>query len=65
VEAPSGGDDAVQEGVLDSGKSGPIVVHLGAIGAFQDPAWLRVAELPALANKQHSVQATFSQAIAD
>ena len=30
VEAPAGGDDAGQEGVFESGISGPVAVHLGA-----------------------------------
>jgi len=43
-EAPAGGDDAGQEGVFESGISGPVAVHLGAGGALEDPAWLRVAK---------------------
>jgi hypothetical protein len=50
VEAPAGGDDAGWEGVLDSCISGPVTVHLGASGALQDAAWLRVAKRPILAN---------------
>jgi hypothetical protein len=30
VEAPAGGDDAGQKGVVDSSRSGPVAVHLGA-----------------------------------
>ena len=44
VKAPAGGDDARQESVLESGISGPVAVHLGASGALEDPAGLRVAE---------------------
>jgi len=50
VEAPAGGDDAGQEGVFESGISGPVAVHLGASGALQDPAWLRVTKRPVSAN---------------
>ena len=35
VEAPAGGDDAGQEGVIDSGISGPVAVH-GASGALEE-----------------------------
>jgi len=50
VEAPAGGDDAGQEGVFDSSISGPVSVHLGASGALQDLAWLRVTKRPVSAN---------------
>ena len=46
VEAPAGGGDAGQEGVLDFCISGPVALHLGASGALQDAAWLRVKERP-------------------
>jgi len=44
------GDDAGQEGVFESGISGPVAVHLVASGALEDPAWLRVAKRPVSAN---------------
>ena len=50
VDAPAGGDDARQEGVLESGISGPVAVHLGASGALEDPAGLRVAKGPVSAH---------------
>jgi hypothetical protein len=59
VEAPAGGDDAGQEGVIDSGISGPVAVHLGANGALQDPAWLRVTKRPVSANVSQVIAAEF------
>jgi hypothetical protein len=59
VEAPAGGDDAGQEGVIDSGISGPVAVHLGASGAHQDPSWLRVAKRPVSANVSQVIAAEF------
>jgi hypothetical protein len=59
VEAPAGGDDAGQEGVFESGISGPVSVHLGAGGALEDPAWLRVAKRPVLANVSQVISAEF------
>ena len=59
VEAPAGGDDAGQEGVLDSSISRPVAVHLGASGALQDPAWLRVTERPVSANVSQVIAAEF------
>jgi len=59
VEAPTGGDDAGQEGVLDSGMSGPVLVHLGASSALQDAAWLRVAKRPVLANVSQVIATEF------
>ena len=44
VEASAGGDYAGQEGVFESGVAGPVAVHLGASGALEDPAGLRVAD---------------------
>ena len=59
VEAPAGGDDAGQEGVLDSGISGPVAVHLGASGALQDPSWLRVTKRPVAADVSQVIAAEF------
>ena len=42
--------DEGQEGVFDSSISGPVSVHLGASGALQDLAWLRVTKRPVSAN---------------
>jgi len=58
VEAPAGGDDAEQEG-FDSSISGPVAVHLGASGALEDPAWLRGAKHPVLANVSLMIAAEF------
>ena len=57
VEAPACGDDAGQEGMLDSSISRPVAVHLGASGALQDPAWLRVTERPVSANVSQVIAA--------
>jgi len=59
VESPTGGDDAGQEGVFESGISGPVAVHLGASGALEDPAWLRVAKRPVSANVSQVISAEF------
>jgi len=59
VKAPAGGDDARQEGVLESGISGPVAVHLGASGALEDPAGLRVAEGSISAHVSQMISAEF------
>jgi len=59
VEAPAGGDDAGQEGVFESGISGPVAVHLGASGALEDPAGLRVAKGPVSANVSQMISTEF------
>ena len=59
VKAPAGGDDARQEGVLESGISGPVAVHLGASGALEDPGGLRVAEGPVSAHVSQMISAEF------
>jgi len=59
VEVPAGGDDAGQEGVFDSDISGPVSVHLGASGALEDPAWLRVVKRPVSANVSQMIAAEF------
>jgi len=57
---PAGGDDAGQEGVIDSGISGPgVAVHLGASSALQDPVWLRVSTRPVSANVSQLIAAEF------
>jgi len=59
VKAPAGGDDARQEGVLESGISGPVTVDLGASGALEDPAGLRVAEGSISAHVSQMISAEF------
>ena len=59
VEAPAGGDDARQEGVFESGISGPVAVHLGASGALEDPAGLRVAKGPVSAHVSQMISTEF------
>jgi len=59
VEAPAGGDDAGQEGVVDNSIAGPVSVHLGASGALQDPAWLRVTKRPISTNVGQVIAAEF------
>jgi hypothetical protein len=60
VEAPAGGDDARQEGVFQSGVSGPVAVHLGASGALEDPAGLRVTKGPVSAHVSHDLHRIFA-----
>ena len=55
----AGGDDARQEGVLESGISGPVAVDLGASGALEDPAGLRVAEGPVSAHVSQMISTEF------
>jgi hypothetical protein len=59
VEASAGGDYAGQEGVFESGMSGPVAVHLGASGALEDPAGLRVAEGPVSAHVSQMISTEF------
>ena len=59
VKAPAGGDDAGQEGVFESGISGPVAVHLGASGALEDPAGLRVAKGPVSAHVSQMISTEF------
>ena len=59
VKAPAGGDDARQEGVLESSISGPVAVDLGASGALEDPAGLRVAEGSISAHVSQMISAEF------
>jgi len=50
---------AGQEDVIDSGISGPVAVHLGASGALEDPAWLRVTKCPGSADVSQVIAAEF------
>ena len=59
VEAPAGEDDAGQEGVFESGISDPVAVHLGASGALEDPAGLRVAKGPVSAHVSQVISTEF------
>ena len=59
VKAPAGGYDARHEGVLESSISGPVAVDLGASGALEEPAGLRVAEGSISAHVSQMISAEF------